>query len=111
MNKRLSFVKAAFKRCQVECWLSISALADTLRPLQTISGPPTELAVFEPHELRMMIEAADLWLKTAIMLAINTGIGNSDVGRVKWGHFVKKMIGDKTETRFILPRGKTGGRR
>jgi len=110
-NKRLSFVKAAFKRCQVECWISIPALEDTLSPLQTISGPPIEKAVFEPHELRMVIEAADLWLKAAIMLAINTGIGNSDLGRAKWEHFVKKKIGDKTETRFIMPRGKTWGRR
>jgi hypothetical protein len=108
-NKRIAFVKGAFRRCQIEGWINIPGLEDTLSPLETIGSPPTEKAVFEPQELRMVIEAADLWLKTAIMLAIITGIGNSDVGRVKWGHFVQKRIGDKRERDSSCLAEKPGG--
>ena len=47
----------------------------------------------------------NLWLKTVATLAISAGLGNTDIGQVLWGQFVKKTIRKVTETRFVLPRG------
>lgn len=108
-NKRLAFVKAAFSRCDKEGWIVIPGLWEMLSSLEKASGPPRERLLFEPEELRAVIEAADLRLKTAIMLAINAGLGNSDIGEANWKYVTKKRIGKQTETRFVMPRGKTWG--
>jgi len=110
-NKRLAYVKAGFNRCNKEGWIYVPGLPAMLEVLESTSGPPQERAVFEPPELRAVIEAADPWLKTVVMLAINAGLGNTDIGHVQWGHFVNKKIRKTTETRFVMPRGKTWGRR
>lgn len=110
-NKRLAYVKAGFNRSNKEGWIYLPGLPGMLEVLESASGPPQERAVFDLHELRAVNEAADPWLKTVVMLAINAGLSNTDIGQVQWGHFVKKSIRKVTETRFMMPRGKTWGRR
>ena len=110
-NKRLAFVKAAFSRCDKEGWITIPGLWEMLSSLEKASGPPRERMLFEPHELRAVIEVADLGLKAATTLAVNAGLGNSDIGEAWWKHITTKRIGKKIEMRFVMPRGKTWGRR
>ncbi|MFH1107724.1 MAG: hypothetical protein V1790_00790 [Planctomycetota bacterium] len=78
-----------------------------LSSLEEASGPPRERVLFEPHELRAVIEVADLSLRAAITLAVNAGLGNSDIGEARWKHIATKRIGKRVETRFVMPRGKT----
>jgi len=108
---RLAFVKAAFSRRDKEGWITIPGLWEMLSSLEKARGPPRERILFEPHELRAVIEAADLGLKATIMLALNAGLGNSDIGEAQWKHITTKRIGKQVETRFVMPRGKTWGRR
>ena len=107
----MAFVKAAFSRCDKEGWITIPGLWEMLSSLEKASGPPRERMLFEPHELRAVIEVADLGLKAATTLAVNAGLGNSDIGEAWWKHITTKRIGKKIEMRFVMPRGKTWGRR
>ncbi len=70
-NKRLAYVKAGFNRCNKGVWIHLPGLPGMLEDLESTSGPPQERAVFKPREQRAVIKAADPWLKTVVMLAIN----------------------------------------
>jgi integrase len=65
--------------------------------------------MFEPAELRALIDAADVDLKAMILLAANSGMGNHDIGKLPlsavnldtgWIDFAREKTG--TPRRFLL---------
>lgn len=112
-NRRMANVKAAFLRCQKEGWLGVAMtdLGSLLAVLQTHSGPQLEQAIFKPAELRTVLRAACLQDRAAILLGLNCAIGNTDIGRLRWGDLTTRVFGGQTEWIFEQARGKTGRRR
>lgn len=82
-----------------------------LAVLQEHSGPQLEQEIFTPAELRMLLKAASLQDRTAILIALNCAVGNSDMGKLKWGDFVTRQVAGKTEHVYEQARGKTGRKR
>jgi integrase len=58
--------------------------------------------MFEPEQLRKMIEAAPMPLRAMILLAVNTGCGNSDLAGLEHRHL------DLAASWLTFPRPKTG---
>lgn len=60
---------------------------------------------FSAEELRALIDAATVQYKPLLLLAINSGLGNSDIAAIEWDD-VEKL--DAAECWVDLPRLKTG---
>jgi integrase len=58
--------------------------------------------MFESHELRRIIEAADVQVKAMVSLAINAALGNTDIGALTFRHL------DLNRGWLTFPRPKTG---
>lgn len=112
-NKRMVIVKAAFTRCQREGWMAIAMpdLNQMLGVLQQHAGSFQQQEIFSPAELRSVLKAGTLQDRAAILVALNCAIGNADMGRLKWGDFVQRTLGNRTEYIFEQARGKTQRRR
>lgn len=70
--------------------------------LYRLARQAKELQMFEAAEIRAMLDAATPTLRAMIVLAINTGFGNSDCGRLLFSHL------DLDKARVNFPRPKTG---
>ena len=60
------------------------------------------LRMFEPHELRRTLDVATFTHRAMILLGVNAGLGNTDVGRMRFSHI------DLDAGWLNYPRQKTG---
>ena len=79
--------------------------------LQQHGGPQLQQAAFSPGELRAVIRAGDHRDQAAILIGLNCAIGNSDMGRLRWGDLVERKLAGRVEHVYEQVRGKTGRQR
>ncbi len=63
---------------------------------------PGRIRYLQPVELRVVVEAAPLWLRPIIALAVSTGMRRSEILRLRW------LDLDLNGTRAMLPQTKNG---
>ena len=86
-NKHLTLVKAAFSRYRKDMGLSTPGLADGLCALERRGGNSVrEIPLFEPADIRLMLETFDLYWQAITMLALNMAASNTDIDGIQWHH-------------------------
>jgi integrase len=86
-NKHLTLVKAAFSRYRKDKGLDVPGLADGLCALERRGGNSIrEIPLFEPADIRLMLETFDLYWQAITMLALNMAASNTDIDGIQWHH-------------------------
>jgi integrase len=98
INHYLGAVRAMFRFAEDTELLEKTPRLSRVR--NECKGPAGEKPLYDPAQLRKLLDGADRQLKTMIMLALNCGFGPKDIHDLTWDH----IKGD----RVTLPRSKTG---
>ncbi len=86
-NKHMTLVKAAFARYRKDRGLDIPGLADGLSALERRGGNSVrQIPLFEPADIRLMLDSFDLYWQAITMLALNMAASNTDIDGVQWHH-------------------------
>ena len=81
-NNFALMLRTFFRFCQARGWLSREV--DLLAMVEKRTGPPSEIEIFTPEELRKLLAAAPGRVATCIALQAFAGIRTSELFRLTW---------------------------
>jgi integrase len=99
INNRIAAVKAMYN------WALDNEVIDNaprLKAVRKVTPPKQEKPTFTGHQIRVLLEIANIQMKAMIWLGLNCGFGCTDCAELKW----KNLNLENGRVRF--PRGKTG---
>lgn len=86
-NKHITLVKAAFSRYRKDKGLNVPGLADGLCALERRGGNAIrDIPVFQPADIRLMLDSFDIYWQAITMLALNIAASNTDIDGIQWHH-------------------------
>ena len=99
INNRIATVKAMYN------WAVDNEIIDDspkLRAVKKVTPHKGEKPTFATHQIRTLLEIANVQMKAMIWLGLNCGFGCTDCAELKWKNL------DLENGRVRFPRGKTG---
>jgi len=99
INNRIAAVKAMYN------WAMDNEIIDhspRLKAVKKITPKKEERPTFTEHQIRDLLETANIQMKAMIWLGLNCGFGCTDCAELKWKDL------DLKNSRVRFPRGKTG---
>jgi len=99
VNNRIATVKAMYN------WAVDNEIIDDsprLRAVKKVTPQKGEKPTFTTHQIRTLLEIANVQMKAMIWLGLNCGFGCTDCAELKWKNL------DIENGRVRFPRGKTG---